>query len=157
MLKNAAKFQSKIKRKVEGVHTYDMLRNHIYSHAFQYVCVKVPDGKKREDLIVDNDDNPFNNLAQSDLVRVVLYLPFFPKKFQEEFKFDNNWYEEKFCQYIDKMNGYENLSGYFSSETAFDIPSEFQDLTHRQIQSVTLNENINHDTTNLQTSFRSED
>ena len=61
---------------IQGIHSYDILKNPLYTEAFQYVPVQVPDGFEREDFIIDDDDDDENNCAQSDLVRLLLYLPY---------------------------------------------------------------------------------
>jgi hypothetical protein len=66
-LKDAKKFH------LQGIHTYDILRNPIYTQAFQYFSADLPN---RHEYIVDGDDNVGNDVAQSDLVRVLLNLAF---------------------------------------------------------------------------------
>lgn len=60
---------------LEGVHTYDILRNPLYQQAFQYYSA---DLIGRKDYIVDGDDDDTNDCAQSDLVRIILNLAFLP-------------------------------------------------------------------------------
>ena len=66
---------------IQGVHTYDMLKNPIYANAFQYVSVYVITNVKREDLIIDG--RSVHSCAQSDLVRLILWFPFLPKDVQD--------------------------------------------------------------------------
>ena len=44
-------------RAVYGVHTYDMLKNPIYAHAFQYVPVQVGNNIERKNLIISEDQD----------------------------------------------------------------------------------------------------
>ena len=81
-------------RAVYGVHTYDMLKNPIYSHAFQYVPVfQIGNKIKRNDLIISEDQDNVYKCAQSDLVRLVLMLPYLPIEVQSKFRFDIEWYK----------------------------------------------------------------
>ena len=64
---------------LQGVHTYDILRNPHYYQAGVLVLRSKPglaglDGRK--DYIIDGDDDDKNDCAQSDLVRIVLNLAF---------------------------------------------------------------------------------
>ena len=61
------------KRGLQGIHTYDILRNPKYVQKFQYVSPSIPN---REQYIKDGDDDDFDNGFQSDLVRRVLNLAF---------------------------------------------------------------------------------
>jgi len=85
-------FSKKWKRTLQGVHTYDLMRNPHYSEAFQYVPVSVPKGCTRAEYIIDDDDNEENDLAQSDLVKLVLNLPYMTEKRQKDFEFSTEWY-----------------------------------------------------------------
>mmetsp|Transcript_8384 Transcript_8384/g.14016 ORF Transcript_8384/g.14016 Transcript_8384/m.14016 type:complete len:87 (+) Transcript_8384:3187-3447(+) len=58
---------------LQGIHTYDILRNPSYAQQFQYFAANLED---REDYIVDDDDKPQNDVVQSDYVRVMLTLAF---------------------------------------------------------------------------------
>jgi hypothetical protein len=58
---------------LQGVHTYNILRNPAYITAFQYISADTPD---RADYIIDDDDDDINNCAQSDLTRIALNLAF---------------------------------------------------------------------------------
>ena len=50
--------------------------------------IQVPVGKIREDFILDDDSDDFNNSAQSDLVRLALNFPYLSKECQDDFGFD---------------------------------------------------------------------
>jgi len=75
-------------RTVQGAHTYDILRNQVYTRKFQYIPIQVPAGIEREKYIIDDDDDDFNNCAQSDIVRIALFFPYLSKLQQDAFKFD---------------------------------------------------------------------
>ena len=66
---------------ISGVHTYDMLRNPVYSAGFQYIPYSLPvvNGKmlKRALFNLDGDTGDDNNECQSDLVRIAMFLPFY--------------------------------------------------------------------------------
>ena len=62
---------------LQGVHTYDILRNPNYYQAFQYFSADLPD---RQDYIIDGDDQKGNDEAQSDMVRIVLNLAYLSKE-----------------------------------------------------------------------------
>lgn len=62
-----------IKRKMIGIHTYDILRNPNYNQQFQYFSADLPG---RDDFIIDDDDDNENNNAQSDYVRILLSLAY---------------------------------------------------------------------------------
>ena len=72
-----------------GTHNYDILKNIIYQDAFQYFPVKIPHGcKSRHELIAKKEaDNETrnNNVYQSDLVRLVISLPYMSKEFRDKF------------------------------------------------------------------------
>jgi hypothetical protein len=70
---------------LEGVHTYDILRNPLYQQAFQYYSA---DLIGRKDYIVDGDDDDTNDCAQSDLVRIILNLAFLSKDDVTHMTFD---------------------------------------------------------------------
>ena len=61
---------------LQGVHTYNILRNILYVTAFQYVAANIP---HRDDYIIDQDENDENNSAQSDLIQLVLNAAFLEK------------------------------------------------------------------------------
>ena len=63
----------KMKYHLQGVHTYDILRNPMYIEQFQYFSADLPN---RHEYIVDRDEDETNDVAQSDLVRLVLNLAF---------------------------------------------------------------------------------
>ena len=77
-LENPKKFH------LQGVHTYDILRNPIYTQAFQYFSADLDD---RKDFIIDGDDNEDNDCAQSDLVRIILNLAFLGEDEVKNMKF----------------------------------------------------------------------
>ena len=52
MMERAAK-KKVAERAIQGVHTYDMLKNPIYANHFEYVSAFVQTGCKRENLIID--------------------------------------------------------------------------------------------------------
>jgi hypothetical protein len=58
---------------LQGIHTYDILRNPIYTMQFQYFAADLED---RQDFIIDGDTDASNDCAQSDLVRIILNLAF---------------------------------------------------------------------------------
>ena len=70
---------------LEGIHTYDILRNPLYQQAFQYYSA---DLIGRKDYIVDGDDDDTNDCAQSDLVRIILNLAFLTKDDVTHMTFD---------------------------------------------------------------------
>jgi len=84
-LKDAKKFH------LQGVHTYDILRNPIYTQQFQYFSADLPN---RHEYIVDADDNTTNDVAQSDLVRVVLNLAFLGQDEVKNIKFNPEGLQE---------------------------------------------------------------
>jgi len=45
---------------LQGIHTYDILRNPSYIQAFQYFSVDLPD---REDYIIDDDEDGDNDVC----------------------------------------------------------------------------------------------
>ena len=54
--------------------------------------MSVPKHTKRSDYIIDDDDNESNDLAQSDLVKLVINMPYMTEKFQRKFRFSIEWY-----------------------------------------------------------------
>lgn len=52
----------------------------------------MPKGTLRSDYIIDDDDNESNDLAQSDLVKLVLNLPYMSEKVKNNFEFSMQWY-----------------------------------------------------------------
>lgn len=70
---------------IEGVHTYDILANPLYTDSFQYFSAALPD---REMYIVDDDDDEDNDNVQSDLVRAALNLAYMTEDKAITFKFD---------------------------------------------------------------------
>ena len=63
-----------------GVHSYDILRNPIYTERFQYIPMHLEECFNRKELNFDGDLEDSNNEAQSDLVRIALFLPFMPSE-----------------------------------------------------------------------------
>lgn len=61
---------------LQGVHTYDLLRNPIYIKEFQYFAASDAD---RESVIADDDRTEDNDASQSDLVRICLNLGYLDK------------------------------------------------------------------------------
>jgi hypothetical protein len=80
---------------MHGIHTYNILRNPYYVHAFQYVS---PYMENRNNLIKDGDNDDSNNAYQSDLVKMALNLAYMPLSMQQKFSFDkksmDNLYEQ---------------------------------------------------------------
>lgn len=78
---------SKPEMHLQGIHTYDILRNPVYHQDFQYFAA---DLDERESYIIDDNDCEDDDTAQSDLVRMVLNLAFIRKDELEanNFKFD---------------------------------------------------------------------
>jgi hypothetical protein len=70
---------------LQGVHSFDILANPLYSDRFQYVSAAVPN---RTDFIIDDDDDESNDAIQSDIVRVVLNLAYMTEKQCDNFTFD---------------------------------------------------------------------
>lgn len=58
---------------IQGIHSYDILRNPKYYEAFQYLSADQDD---REKIIQDGDMDETNDIAQSDLIKLVLDLPY---------------------------------------------------------------------------------
>jgi len=70
---------------LQGVHTYNILRNPAYIQAFQYISADTPD---RSDYIIDDDEDDENNCAQSDLIKLALNLAFLTKEEVMSITFD---------------------------------------------------------------------
>lgn len=83
---------------LQGIHTYDILRNPAYHQDFQYFAADLDD---RASYIIDDDDNEDNDTAQSDLVRMVLNLAFIRKDELESNKFQFN---AESCMSMKKKN-----------------------------------------------------
>ena len=62
---------------LQGIHTYDILRNPAYIKAFQYFAA---DDNEREAIIIDDDGTSENDSSQSDLVRICLNLAYIDKE-----------------------------------------------------------------------------
>jgi len=71
---------------ITGTHSYDILANPAYCEAFSYVSCDW--GDKRVALIIDGDNDPTNDEAQSDLIRLVLNLGFLKKDHCDDFSFE---------------------------------------------------------------------
>lgn len=61
----------------------------------------LPNGYDRTKISIDDDSDDDNNEAQSDLVRLALFLPFMSKEDQDSFRFSTTWWENK---YLEKRN-----------------------------------------------------
>lgn len=71
---------------LQGIHTYDILRNPSYIKEFQYFAANDND---RESVIKDDDDSHDNDASQSDLVRICLNLAYIDKsRLRREINFD---------------------------------------------------------------------
>ena len=71
---------------LQGIHTYDILRNPNYHQAFQYYSA---DNKHRALMITDDNDNEEDDMGQSDLVRVCLNLAFLTQEEVQEIEFSS--------------------------------------------------------------------
>lgn len=76
---------------MKGVHCYDILANPLYLDDFQYFSPSMED---REKYIIDDDDDEDNDSAQSDLVKVILNLPFLTEKQAKAFSFNKDAYKQ---------------------------------------------------------------
>lgn len=83
-IKNAGTFDMKSDKHLQGIHTYNILRNPAYITQFQYFSADLPD---RADMIVDGDQDETNDCAQSDLVKIALNLAFLRKEEVEKLDF----------------------------------------------------------------------
>lgn len=72
---------------LQGTHSYDILANPLYLDDFQYVTAAEDD---RADMIIDDDLDEGNDVAQSDLVRIGLNLAFLTEDKARNFKFNKN-------------------------------------------------------------------
>ena len=86
-IKNAKQFDMKTGKHLQGIHTYNILRNPAYITQFQYFSADLPD---REDMIVDGDQDESNDCAQSDLVKIALNLAFLRKEEVESLEFTDD-------------------------------------------------------------------
>jgi len=75
---------------LEGIHTYDILANHLYLDDFQYFSPAI---EGRERFIIDDDADEQNDCAQSDLVKMVLSLAFMTEDRAESFTFHKDTYK----------------------------------------------------------------
>jgi hypothetical protein len=80
------------KRLLQGVHTYDILANILYVDDFQYFSSDLPDRSK---YIIDDDEDEDNDMAQSDLVRMVLNMAFLTEEQAQKFSFDKATYSNQ--------------------------------------------------------------
>ena len=67
-------------RTVQGIHTYNILRNPKYMELFQYLTPAIGSNKLRNSYIKDEDTDTSNNVIQSDLVKLAFDLPFMTKE-----------------------------------------------------------------------------
>jgi hypothetical protein len=88
-LKEAKQSENVIK---SGAHSYDILVNEEYAEQFQYFSPSM--GEKRSQYIKDGDDDDENNMMQSDLVKIILNLPYLPISLAESFTFDKEFYKK---------------------------------------------------------------
>ena len=72
---------------LQGTHSYDILANPLYLDDFQYVTAAEDD---RADMIIDDDLDEGNDVAQSDLVRIALNLAFLTEEKARNFKFNKH-------------------------------------------------------------------
>lgn len=61
----------------------------MYADRFQYVSAAIPD---RCDYIIDDDSDEDNDAIQSDIVKAVLNLAYYPEDKIKNFEFDKNRY-----------------------------------------------------------------
>lgn len=87
-------------RTLQGVHTYDILANPLYTDDFQYFSADLVD---RQKYIIDDDEDEENDNAQSDLVRVVLNLAFLSEEEAKNFSFDKKQYAKQVKGITDKI------------------------------------------------------
>lgn len=71
---------------MQGVHTYDILRNPAYHQSFSYYSA---DNKDRALMITDGNDDEGDDMGQSDLVRVSLNLAFLKLEEVKEIEFSS--------------------------------------------------------------------
>lgn len=88
---------------IQGIHSYDVLQNPDYQELFRYEPVgsklenidQVQDlNAERSQKIFDGDADTSNNFIQSDLVRLVMNLPYMPLEERRKFKFSYLGYLE---------------------------------------------------------------
>ena len=72
-------------KSLQGVHSYDILANPLYLDDFQYVSAA--EGEDRAQFIIDDDLDEENDAAQSDLVRVALFLAYMEEEEAKNFQF----------------------------------------------------------------------
>ena len=75
-------------KKLQGVHSYDILANPLYYDDFQYVPAAQ---ENRTEMIIDEDSDSENDVAQSDLVRIGLNLAFMTVDKANKFEFNKDW------------------------------------------------------------------
>lgn len=79
------------------MHTYDILRNHLYVKRFQYVS---PYFSKRKYLIKDGDDDDSNNEWQSDIVRLVLNMSMWNSEIIQHISVDSIFSKKGFEKFV---------------------------------------------------------
>ena len=87
---------------IQGIHSYDILQNPKYQLMFQYSPV-TKDSEDRAHGIRDGDKDDSNDHIQSDLIRMVLNLPFMHKNDRNMFTFSSQGY-------MDYIKGYQTPS-----------------------------------------------
>ena len=87
---------------IQGIHSYDILQNPKYQLMFQYSPVQ-ENSEDRAHGIRDGDNDNSNDHIQSDLIRMVLNLPFMQKNDRSMFKFSSEGY-------MDYIKGYKTPS-----------------------------------------------
>ena len=55
--------------------------------------MSLPDKLDRKKINLDGDFDFENNEAQSDLVRLALFFPYFPADVQDSFNFSEKWWK----------------------------------------------------------------
>jgi len=103
---------SKPEMHLQGIHTYDILRNPAYHQDFQYFAADLDD---RASFIIDDNDCEDDDTAQSDLVRMVLNLAFIRK---DELVENNFKFSAESCMDMKKKNvdSLEKHKEYFPDE-----------------------------------------
>lgn len=76
-LKDSALTLAPQERQIMGVPNYDILQNPDYISAFQYVPTDVD---RRNEIIIDNDEDSTNNVMQSDCIRLYLNVAMMEKE-----------------------------------------------------------------------------
>ena len=81
-------------RTVQGIHTYNILRNPKYCELFQYLTPAIGSNKVRNQFIKDEDTDTSNNVIQSDLVKLAFDLPYMTSEQREKFQFNEEGYKD---------------------------------------------------------------